>query len=79
MSIETRVKASWFNGMRTRDVWEILKISRAIVCIVINRNFLRLSASTPVSLEITFAFRFREQRPKIVTNYYQKYLGTKFK
>ena len=32
ISTETCVKASWFHGMRTSDVLEVLKISRAIVC-----------------------------------------------
>lgn len=43
-----------------------------------NENFFRLSASTPTSLAITYAFRFLQQRPKIVINYYQNDLGTKF-
>ena len=46
---------------------------------MIIKNFFRLSASTPISLAITYAFRFLQQRPKIVINYYQKDLGTKFK
>ena len=39
---------------------------------VINKNFLRLSVSTPISLPITYTFRFLEQRSKLLSTITKK-------
>ena len=77
ISTETRIKGSWFHGMRVSDYYEVLKISRPTVC-----DQQKLSPTVclyPYKPSDHLCVPLSRAEIETVINYYKKELETKFK